>query len=287
MIFDTHTHYTDSAFDPDREALLAALPQNGVARVVDCGTDLASARASLALAGRFPFLYTAAGIHPESLIQPDASTRLQFGGDWRAELQALAPLYQNPRVVAVGECGLDYHWPVPKQAQLELFEAQLQLAAELRLPVIIHDREAHADLYALLRRYRPRGVVHCYSGSAQDLEWLTAQGLYIGFGGVVTFKNARRALQAAAAVPASRLLLETDCPYLAPEPCRGHRNDSTLLRHVAPVLAALRGVSTEALLAQTMENGCALFGLPLPDGAFCPDSAPPADPLPPGGPPPR
>lgn len=260
-IFDTHAHYTAAAFDADREAVLSALPGKNVALVVDCGTDLESSLASLALGERYPFLHTAAGIHPESLIEEDASTRRRFGGDWRAELAAIRPLYENPRVAAIGECGLDYHWPIPKDEQLALFEAQLQLALELDKPIIVHDREAHADTYALLKKYRPRGVVHCYSGSAEDVKWLAAHGLYLGFGGVVTFKNARKALAAAAAVPADKLLIETDCPYMAPTPYRGKRNDSSLLCYVAEALAALRGVEPEALLARTMANGRALFGI--------------------------
>ena len=179
-IFDTHAHYTASAFHDDRDALLAGLPARGVALVLDCGTDLDSSLASLALAERYSFLYTAAGIHPESLIEEDASTRTRFQGDWRAEMAAIRPLYDHPKVVAVGECGLDYHWPIPKEEQIALFEAEIRLSLELDLPIIVHDREAHADTYALLRRYRPKGVVHCYSGSAEDVRWLTAQGLYIG-----------------------------------------------------------------------------------------------------------
>lgn len=260
-IFDTHAHYTASAFNADRDAVLSALPGKNVGLVIDCGTDLESSLASLALGERYPFLYSAVGIHPESLIEEDSSTVCRFGGDWRAEMAAIRPLYENPRVAAVGECGLDYHWPVPKDEQLALFEAQLQLALELDRPIIVHDREAHADTYALLKKYRPRGVVHCYSGSAEDVKWLTAQGLYIGFGGVVTFRNARKALEAAAAVPADRLLIETDCPYMAPVPYRGKRNDSSLLTHVAATLAALRGVGPETLLTQTMANGRALFGI--------------------------
>lgn len=260
-IFDTHAHYTAAAFNADRDAVLSALPGKNVGLVIDCGTDLESSLASLALGERYPFLYSAVGIHPESLIEEDSSTVCRFGGDWRAEMAAIRPLYENPRVAAVGECGLDYHWPVPKDEQLALFEAQLQLALELDRPIIVHDREAHADTYALLKKYRPRGVVHCYSGSAEDVKWLTAQGLYIGFGGVVTFRNARKALEAAAAVPADRLLIETDCPYMAPVPYRGKRNDSSLLTHVAATLAALRGVGPETLLTQTMANGRALFGI--------------------------
>lgn len=262
MIFDTHAHYTASVFDEDRDELLASLPGRGVGLVLDCGTDLDTSLASLALAERYPFLYTAAGIHPESLIEEDASTRTRFAGDWRAEMEAILPLYEHAKVVAVGECGLDYHWPIPKEEQLALFEAEIRLALELDLPIIVHDREAHADTYALLRRYRPKGVVHCYSGSAEDARWLTRQGLYIGFGGVTTFKNARKVLEAAAVVPEDKLLIETDAPYMAPVPFRGKRNNSALLCHVADTLASLRGISAGQILEQTMANGCALFGIP-------------------------
>ena len=185
----------------------------------------------------------------------------QFSGDWKAELAAIAPLLSEKKAVAVGEIGLDYHWPVPKDAQLELFEAQIRLALELDKPVIVHDREAHADTYALLKKYRPKGVLHCFSGSAEDAAWLTAQGLYIGFGGAATFKGAKRAVKAAVAVPADKLLLETDCPYMAPEPCRGRRCDSSLIAHTAAFLAGVRGETPEQLLETACQNARALFGL--------------------------
>lgn len=261
QIFDTHAHFLASQFDADRDALLAGLPALGVGLAVDCATDFAGSVASAALAERYDYIYAAAGIHPESLIEPDASTQTQFAGDWRAELAAIRPLYEQKKVVAVGECGLDYHWPIPKEEQLALFEAELRTSCELDLPIIVHDREAHADTYALLKKYQPKGVVHCYSGSAEDVKWLTGQGLFVGFGGVVTFKNARKALEAAAAVPDELLVLETDCPYMAPVPFRGKRCDSSMIRYVAETLAALRGTDAEQLLAMTFENGKRLFGI--------------------------
>lgn len=261
LIFDTHAHYTSGAFNKDRDALLASLPENGVALVVDCGTDLASSQASLALAKEYSWMYTAAGIHPESLIEDDASTLVQFGGDWRAEMAAIEPLYADEKVVAVGECGLDHHWPVPRDAQLELFEASIRTAMEHHLPIIIHDREAHAEVYALLKKYKPMGVLHAFSGSAEDAEWLTAQGMYIGLGGPVTFKNAKRPKEVAAMVPADKLLVETDCPYMTPEPFRGKRNDSSKIQYTAAAIAEIRGVPTEDLLRQTLENGKRLFGV--------------------------
>lgn len=175
MIFDTHAHYLSHRFDSDRAELLSSLPGKGVCAVVEC-VDLDTSRAAAALAHEFPFVYAAAGIHPESLIDEDTSTVARFAGDWRAELREIEPLLEDGRVVAVGECGLDHHWPVPRDAQLELLEAQLILAREHDLPVLLHDREAHADMYELLRKHRPRGVMHCYSGSADDAKWLCAQG---------------------------------------------------------------------------------------------------------------
>ena len=260
-IFDSHAHYLSHQFDGDREALLQSLPAAGVAGVVECATDFATSKGALELAAAWPFVWAALGIHPESLIEADASTNTQFSGDWKAELAAIAPLLSEKKAVAVGEIGLDYHWPVPKDAQLELFEAQIRLALELDKPVIVHDREAHADTYALLKKYRPKGVLHCFSGSAEDAAWLTAQGLYIGFGGAATFKGAKRAVKAAVAVPADKLLLETDCPYMAPEPCRGRRCDSSLIAHTAAFLAGVRGETPEQLLETACQNARALFGL--------------------------
>ena len=172
----------------------------------------------------------------------------------------MAPLFEDERVVAVGECGLDHHWPIPEQAQLDLLEAQLKLARELDKPIILHDREAHAPMYELLRKYKPKGILHCYSGSADDAEWLTAQGLYLGFGGSATFKGARRALEAAKVVPPEQLLLETDCPYMAPEPVRGTRNDSRNIAHVAAYIGTIWDMDTQAVLDQTAENARRWFG---------------------------
>lgn len=260
-IFDTHAHYTSHQFDDDRHTLLGELPGRGVVGVVDCGTDYDSSRACLALAEQYPYLYAALGIHPESIIEKDASTNTRFGGDWAAELAAIRPLFDHPKAVAVGECGLDYHWPIPKEAQLALFEAHLKLALELDKPIIVHDRQAHADVYALLKQYKPKGVVHCFSGSAEDALILAQQGMYIGFGGALTFKGAKRAVKAAAALPLERILLETDCPYMAPEPCRGRRCDSGLIAHTGKFLAEVRGVAPDVIFAVTTENAKRLFGV--------------------------
>ena len=176
-------------------------------------------------------------------------------------MRALAPYYEDPKVVAVGECGLDYHWPVPKDAQLAMFEAHIRLALELAKPIIVHDRNAHADVYALLKKYQPKGIVHCYSGSADDAVWLAKQGLFIGFGGACTFKGAKRAAKAISALPLESIVLETDCPYMAPEPVRGTRCDSSLIRYVGEYIAQLRGISAEEVFRTTAENARRVYGL--------------------------
>lgn len=264
LIFDTHAHYTSHRFDTHRDEMLRSLPEGGVGAVTECAVDSVTARQALDLAHRTPWIYAAVGIHPESLIDEDAATVRQFGGDWQRELRQTEPLLADEKTVAVGEIGLDYHWPVPKDAQTELFIAQLKLAHEHDLPVLIHDREAHGDMYAVLRKYRPRGVLHCYSGSADDAQWLVRQGLLLGVGGTVTFKNARHAAETVRAVPLSSLVLETDCPYMAPEPFRGKENNSTLIRYVAQRVAEIKGVSAEEVLRVTWQNACALFGITPP-----------------------
>ena len=251
-IFDTHAHYDDEAFDQDREALLSSLPQKGIVCVIDCGCNPQSCKSALALADKYDSIYAACGIHPEDC---------EAFGDLDRLHDVLLPFLRHTKCVAVGEIGLDYHWPIDKETQLRFFEAQLQIAAEENLPVIVHDREAHGDTMTLLRRYKPRGVLHCFSGSAETAREAVSMGLYIGFGGAVTFKNARKPLEAAAAVPFDRLLLETDCPYMAPVPYRGKRCDSSMIPLAAEVIAPLHGVSTQALLDQTAENACKLFGI--------------------------
>ena len=218
-IFDTHAHYSARAFDSDRFALLDSLPGKGVVGVCEQATHSGDAPKVLELAHKYPWVYAAVGIHPESLLAPEdcgeegpAPTVSVYGGDWAAEMRALAPYYEDPKVVAVGECGLDYHWPVPKDAQLALFEAEIRLALELDKPIIVHDRSAHADVYALLKKYRPKGIVHCYSGSADDALWLAEQGLYIGFGGACTFKGARSLSAAPAATAPSSAMWASISP---------------------------------------------------------------------------
>jgi TatD DNase family protein len=265
-IFDTHAHYSSAQFDADRDALLQSLPARGVTGICEQATSSGDAPSCLALAHRYDFVFAAVGIHPESLLPqgscPDeqlAPTVTKYHGDWRTEMKALEPFYSDPKVFAVGECGLDYHWPVPKQAQLELFEAEIRLALELDKPIIVHDREAHADVYALLKKYRPKGIVHCYSGSAEDAVWLAGQGLYLGFGGACTWKGAKRAARALEAIPTESILLETDCPYMAPQPCKGQRCDSSMIAHVGEYIAALKGLAPYEIFQITDANARRAF----------------------------
>lgn len=250
MIFDSHAHYDDTAFDTDRDALLAALPLHRVGAVINAATDPVSAERCVCMARRYPHVYAAAGIHPEAVARAT--------DDWLARIAAIA---RDRKVVAIGEIGLDYHYDdaAPREVQREWFRRQLALAGEMNLPVIVHDRDAHEDTLSLLREYRPRGVVHCFSGSVEMMQEVVALGMYIGLGGVVTFKNAKRPAAVAAVVPMDRLLLETDAPYMSPEPCRGGRCDSSLILHTAARIAELRGVSTDKLLEQTYINAERLF----------------------------
>lgn len=251
-IFDSHAHYDDPRFDEDREELLSRIHAEGVEYIMTIGADLPTSQAALTLAEKHPYLYAAVGVHPEQCGEAPAN--------YLAEVRALA---QNPRVRAIGEIGLDYYWeqnPL-REVQLRFFEEQILLAQELSLPVIVHDRDAHADTLDMLQKHCPRGVVHCFSGSAETAKELLKLGMYLGFTGAVTFKNARRALEAAAVVPDDRLLIETDCPYMAPEPHRGKRCDSSLLPYVAEKLAEVRGQTPQEIVALTCRNAKTLFGI--------------------------
>ena len=260
-IFDTHAHYCSRQFEPDRDALMQALPAAGVTGVLECATHSGDAPRVLALAHKYPFVHAALGIHPESLGEENAPTVTVYHGDWRAELAAMRPLFDDPAVAAVGEIGLDHHWPLPAQEQYDLFEAQLRLAAELDLPVSVHDREAHAETYELLKKYKPRGVLHCYSGSAEDAAWLVDQGMCLGFGGAVTYKGAKRAAKVLAAIPHEAAVLETDCPYMSPTPVRGKRNDSRNIAHVAEYIGTLWEMPAQQVLTLTAANARRVFGV--------------------------
>ncbi len=252
MLFDTHAHFDHRKFDADREALLARLPEKGVSLLMNIGCDLSSSLKSVALSEQYPFVYCAVGSHPDAAGSLTDQT-----------LQMYRQLAARPKVRAIGEIGLDYHYEdVPRQQQLLAFERQLELAQELDLPVVIHEREAHGDCLDVLRNHpKARGVFHCFSGSWEMAKKLTDQGWYLGFTGVITFHNARRAVEVAQKMPLDRMVIETDCPYMAPEPHRGVRNDSGFVRYMAQKLAELRGVSLEEMAAITMENGRRLFAI--------------------------
>ncbi len=248
-LFDSHAHYDHPRFDSDREALLADLPQRGVGLVVNIGADGPSSTASISLAERYDYIYATVGLHPHDATDLDEKL-----------LSQLAEQCAHPKVVALGEIGLDYHYDFsPRDVQRSAFERQLELACALDIPVVIHSRKAAEDTYQLLERYRPAGIIHCFSGSAEMAEAYVKLGFYIGFTGVVTFKNAKQPLRAAAAVPLDRLLIETDCPYMAPEPFRGRRCDSTMLTHTAAALAALKGVDTDTLIRHSYDNARAVY----------------------------
>lgn len=252
-LFDTHAHMDDKAFDVDREELLRTLPEQGIALLMNPGCSLASSRAACDLAEKYDYIYAAVGSHPDAADEVDQET-----------LEAYRMLCkQNPKVKAIGEIGLDYHYEdIPREIQLRAFRDQMALARELNLPVIVHEREAHEDGMAVVREFpEVTGVFHCYSGSAEMARQLVKLGWYIGFTGVLTFKNARKALEVAQSIDLSRIVLETDCPYMSPEPFRGKRNDPGKLYRMAQVLGQLRGIPAEEAAGIALENGKRLYGI--------------------------
>ena len=251
MLFDTHAHYDSRQFDSDRDQVLSGLPAQGVSLVVDPGCDLPSSRKAVEIASRYPFVYAAVGVHPEDCA------------DWEDGcLLELRQLAAHPKVRAIGEIGLDYYWKEnpPRELQQRAFRAQLALAAELDLPVIVHDREAHGDCLAIVREFPGvTGVFHCYSGSAEMARELLELGWMLSFTGAITYPNAKKAAQVIQAVPLERIMLETDSPYMAPVPFRGKRCDSSLVRYTCQRLAELKGVSPEECARTTYENGRRFF----------------------------
>ena len=254
MIFDSHAHYDDHAFDEDREEVLAALAESGVGTVVNVGASLEGTRRTVELAERYPFIYGAAGVHPDEVNELNEDT---FA--WLKEQCA------GDRIVAVGETGLDYYRDrTDHETQKKWFIRQLALAGELSLPVIVHSREAASDTMKILKEMYDLHipvVVHCYSYSLEMAKEYVKMGCYLGIGGVVTFQNARRLREVVQNIPLSHLLLETDCPYLAPVPDRGKRNDSRKLIHVADAVAGLKGITTEEVIRITEENAAAFYRL--------------------------
>ena len=251
MLFDTHAHMDDSSFDADRHELLSSLPESGIALLMNPGCSLESSRNASALAERYDYIYAAVGSHPDAADEVD-DTVLE-------EYRKLCN--QNPKIKAIGEIGLDYHYEdIPRNLQKKAFIAQMELARELDLPVIVHERDAHEDGMAIIKAFpEVKGVFHCYSGSAEMARQLTDLGWYIGFTGVLTFKNARRAIEAAQAIPLDRIVIETDCPYMSPEPFRGRRNDPAKVYRMAEKLAEIRSISVEDARRITLENGKRLY----------------------------
>lgn len=250
-IFDTHAHYDDEAFDDDRESLILSLKDRGVVGIVSCGCDIASTVANQSLSHSFDDFYFAAGFHPENL--EDFSVE---------DLEKLEPFFADEKCVAVGEIGLDYHWMnSTKEKQREFFVAQIELAKAKGLPVIVHDREAHGDTLDILKATKPSGVLHCFSGSVEMAREVIKLGMFLGFNGVATFKNARKIPEVIKEIPLDRIVLETDCPYLAPEPHRGKRNDSSFIPFIAQRIGEILGISAQEVLDVTNKNARALYNL--------------------------
>ena len=253
MLFDTHAHMDDQAFQEDRKALLDSYPQQGIGLIMNPGCSLASSRNVDKLTREYDFLYGAVGSHPDVADEVNEAVLEEY--------RMLCK--QNPKIKAIGEIGLDYHYEdIPRDIQKKAFRMQMELARELNLPVIVHERDAHEDGMKIVEEFPDvTGVFHCYSGSCEMAKWLIARGWYIGFTGVLTFKNARKAIEVAGQIPLDRIVLETDCPYMAPEPFRGKRNDPGKIYRMAEKLAEIRGLSLEEIQAITMENGKRLYRL--------------------------
>ncbi len=251
-IFDTHAHYADSAFDEDREAVLAELPSKGVSYVMLASSSVKDTAENAQLAGCYDYIYAASGVHPES-VDTDPEDYLDI-----VRKAALS----SPKIKAIGEIGLDYHYEgYDREKQIRFFEEQIVLAKELGLPIIVHSRDATEDTMTLLKKHRPQGILHCFSGSAETAKEVVKLGMYIGFTGVITFKNAKKAIKSLEAVPLDRLLLETDCPYMAPVPFRGKRCDSSMIAYTAEKAAEIKGISVQELVDITCENAKRIYSI--------------------------
>lgn len=253
MIFDTHAHYDDEQFQEDRDELLNSMNEGGIGTIVNVGSDVASWEAIRALVGKYPFVYGAAGVHPDDV------------GELNEENFAkLKEILQEEKFVAVGEIGLDYYWDnEDHDTQKEWFIRQLKLARELAKPVIIHSRDAAMDTFEIMKQYAEGldGVIHCFSSSVEMAREYVKRGFYIGVGGVVTFKNSKKLKEVVVDTPLEAIVLETDCPYLAPVPNRGKRNSSLNLVYVAQTIAELKGVSYDEVVSQTEKNARKLYHL--------------------------
>ena len=251
MLFDTHAHMDDRSFDEDRQDLLAALPERGLSLLMNPGCSYESSLNAIVLSKQYDYIYAAVGSHPDVADEVDDALIAKY-----REL-----CKQNPKVKAIGEIGLDYHYEdIPREIQKKAFRLQMELARELELPVIVHEREAHEDGLKIVDEFPTvKGVFHCYSGSLEMAKELIKRGWYIGFTGVLTFKNARKSIEVAANIPPDRIVIETDCPYMAPVPFRGKRNDPGLVCHMAEKLAEIRGITAGEAARLTLENGKRLY----------------------------
>lgn len=250
IIFDSHAHFDDSRFENPLETLRDLNEKWGVSHIINCAVDLESAKKCLSFSKALPFCFTAAGFHPQNLPE----------GEMAANLEDLAEILEKQKIVAVGEIGLDYYWDTSRKAeQLVYFEKQIELAKHYNLPVIVHDREAHGDTLEILKRQKPKGVVHCFSGSVEMAREILKLGMFIGVGGVVTFKNSKTVKAVVEETPIERILLETDAPYLAPEPFRGKTCHSGLIYYTAQKIAEIKNMSTEEVLKITNGNARSLF----------------------------
>lgn len=249
LIFDTHAHYDDEVFSVDFDDLVFSLKQAGVGGIITCGCNKESSLKALELAEKYDIIYAAVGIHPGNVDDGDT-------------INDIKPLLSHKKCVAVGEIGLDYYWRQDnKELQKEIFISQLQLAKEYNLPVLVHDRDAHADTLEILKAHKPNGVVHAFSGSVEMAREITKLGMYLGIGGVLTFKNAKALPSVVSDIPMDKILLETDAPYLAPEPFRGKTNHSALIKYTAEKMAEIKGISTDEVLALTFKNAKILFNI--------------------------
>ena len=250
MLFDTHAHMDDASFAEDRHELLAALPEQGISLLMNPGCSYESSLNAIRLSQQYDYIYAAVGSHPDVADEVDEALIAHY-----------RELCRHPKVKAIGEIGLDYHYEdIPRAIQKKAFRMQMALAAELDLPVIVHEREAHEDGMRIVDEFPTvKGVFHCYSGSAEMAKELVKRGWYIGFTGVLTFKNARKSIEVASSIPRDRIVIETDCPYMAPVPFRGKRNDPGKVVHMAAKLGEIWGVSTEEAAEVTLENGKRLY----------------------------
>lgn len=249
VIFDSHAHYDDERFDGIIDELLPKIHKMGVEKIINCGCDNKSNTKCLALAEKFPFVYSAVGIHPCNI-------------ESQTTIEDIRHYSQHKKCVAIGEIGLDYYWePVKKEKQKIYFKNQLSLSKELNLPVIVHDRDAHGDTLEILKHFKPNGVVHSFSGSVEMAEEILSLGMYLGIGGVITFTNARKLPDVVKILPLERLLLETDAPYLTPVPFRGKTNHSEMIYLTAKKIAEIKNLSLEEVLKVSYQNACKLFNL--------------------------